>query len=90
MNNLSELLPRMLFGEELRREMTVLPEYCEEFRNMEPGQRFLQLNDIYKVFVPQSMAYEIYHKLYMMTAISLKQKGTVESIRQMKDRKSVV
>ena len=63
--------------------MTVLPEYCEEFRNMEPGQRFLQLNDIYKVFVPQSMAYEIYHKLYMMTAISLKQKGTVESIRQM-------
>lgn len=79
----SELLPPMLFGEELKNNLTSLPEYSGTVRELQPGQRMLRLMDIYKVFIPSTMAIEIYHKLYMMTALSLKQKGTKESIQRL-------
>lgn len=77
----STLLPPMLFGEELKTALTVLPEYEESVREMDAGTRFLKLSDIYKIFIPNEMAYEIYHKLYSMVSISLKKKGGVEAVR---------
>lgn len=83
MANYAEKLPKMLFGEELKEALTCLPEYDASIREADPSTRLLRLTDLYKVFLPGTMASEIYHKLYMMTSMSLSQKGTVASVRQL-------
>lgn len=85
MSDYSELLPNMLFGEELRNELQILPEYDDSVKNLDASTRLLKLMDIYKVFVPQNLSLEIYHKLYMMTVMSLQQKGTVDATRQLNE-----
>lgn len=77
----SGLLPPMLFGEDLRSALAVLPEYKDSIRDMDAGRRLLGLSDIYGIFIPTGMAYEIYHRLYSMVSISMKKKGTAESVR---------
>ena len=62
MNNYSELLPKMLFGEDLKNTLQVLPNYDESVRGLDAGTRLLKLMDIYKVFVPQNLSLEIYTK----------------------------
>ena len=81
MSDYSELLPKMLFGEDLKNMLQVLPDFDESVRGLDAGTRLLKLMDIYKVFVPQNLSLEIYHKLYMMTVMSLQQKGTVDATR---------
>ena len=83
MNNYSELLPKMLFGEDLKNTLQILPDYDESVRNLDAGTRLMELMNIYKVFVPQNLSLEIYTKLYMMTVMSLQQKGTVDATRQL-------
>lgn len=83
MINFSEMLPKMLFGDELRQRLTCLPTYDPSIKDMDEGTRLLKLMDLYKIFIPNNMAIEIYHKLYMMTSMSLAQKGTINSIKQM-------
>ena len=77
----SAMLPKMLFGEELKAALEAIPEYDEAFRELDAGARLLKLPDIYKIFIPNDMAYEIYHKLYSMVSISMQRKGTAESVR---------
>lgn len=81
MADFSEMLPRMLAGGELKKALTVLPEYDSSVRKMDAGRRLLMLSDIYKIFIPNQMAGEIYYKLYSMAAMSLQKKGTAESVR---------
>ena len=83
MSDYSGLLPKMLFGEDLKNMLQVLPDYDESVRGLDAGTRLLKLMDIYKVFVPQNLSLEIYTKLYMMTVMSLQQKGTVEATKQL-------
>ncbi len=83
----SEMLPKMLFGDELKTALEVLPEYNEAFRELDAGARLLKLSDIYKIFIPNDMAYEIYHKLYSMVSISMQRKGTAESVRLLNSAK---
>ena len=84
----SVMLPKMLFGEELKAALEVLPEYNEVFRNLDAGARLLKLPDIYRIFIPNDMAYEIYHKLYSMVSISMQRKGTAESVRLLNNVKT--
>lgn len=77
----SEMLPKMLFGDELKAALEVLPEYNEAFRELDAGARLLKLPDIYRIFIPNDMAYEIYHRLYSMVSVSMQRKGTAESVR---------
>lgn len=79
----SKLLPKMLFGDELKNALEVLPEYDDSIRELDAGTRLLMLSDIYKIFVPNSMAYEIYHKIYSMAVMSLQKKGSIESIKML-------
>lgn len=81
MTDYSTLLPKMLFGKELEKALTILPVYSENARQMETAERLLRLSDIYKIFIPNEMAAEIYCKLYSMASISLQKKGTIESVR---------
>lgn len=83
MNDYSELMPQMLFGEELKKALTILPDYDGTVREMDAGNRLMKLSDIYQVFVPNSTTLEIYHKLYLMTAASMAKKGTVDAVRQL-------
>lgn len=77
----SEMLPKMLFGDELKAALEVLPKYDEAFKELDAGARLLKLSDIYKIFIPNDMAYEIYHRLYSMVSVSMQRKGTAESVR---------
>lgn len=77
----SAMLPKMLFGDELKTALEVLPEYNEVFRELDAGARLLKLPDIYRIFIPNDMAYEIYHRLYSMVSVSMQRKGTAESVR---------
>lgn len=77
----SSLLPPVLFGDDLKAAMTALPDYDDSIREMDAGRRLSGLSDIYGIFIPNAMAYEIYHKLYSMVSMSLKKKGTAESVR---------
>lgn len=79
----SEFLPRMLFGEELKKALTILPDYDESVRKMDAGSRLVALSDIYRIFVPNNATLEIYHKLYLLTASSMAKKGTVDTVRQL-------
>lgn len=83
----SEMLPKMLFGDELKAALEVLPKYDEAFKELDAGARLLKLSDIYKIFIPNDMAYEIYHKLYSMVSISMQRKGTAESVRLLNSAK---
>lgn len=77
----SKMLPPVLFGDKLKEALTVLPEYDESVRELDAGARLLKLSDIYRIFIPNEMAYEIYHKLYSMVSISLQRKGSAESVK---------
>ncbi len=79
----SKLLPKMLFGDELKRALEVLPEYDDSIREMDAGTRLLMLSDIYRIFIPNSMAHEIYYKIYSMAVMSLQKKGSVEAIKML-------
>ncbi len=83
MDNLSKLLPPLLTGKELLTKMISLPEYCADYKNLPANERLLKLTDLYRIFIPTSMSVEIYNKLYMMTSMSLRQKGGVTSVRQL-------
>lgn len=83
MTDCSQMLPPMLFGEALKEALAVLPPYDASARDMDAGSRLLRLSDIYQVFVPGSMAVEIYHKLYMMTASSISKKCSADAVRQL-------
>lgn len=83
MSDYSKLLPKMLFGEDLKNTLQILPDYDSSVRNLDAGTRLMELMNIYKVFVPQNLSLEIYTKLYMMTVMSLQQKGTVDATRQL-------
>lgn len=79
----TSMLPPLLLGDELVTAMTCLPSYDASVRTLSASERLMRLSDIYKLFIPTSMATEIYQRVYMMTSMSLQRKGTVESVRRM-------
>ena len=79
----ASMLPPLLLGDELTTAMTCLPSYDASVRTLSASERLMRLTDLYKVFVPTSMATEIYQRVYMMTAMSLRNKGSITSVKQM-------
>lgn len=79
----SDLMPGMIYGEELTKAMTILPEYDNDVRLLLPEIRVLKLMDIYSLFLPSEMASEIYRKIYSMTYLSLKSKSTVDAVKRL-------
>ena len=84
MTDFSAKLPKLLLGSELEEALIYLPNINRnEIVNMSANERLLRLTDIFKTFIPNQMSYEIYQKLYIMTHLSLQQKGNVNSTRQL-------
>lgn len=77
MNNydLTEMLPSLLSGDTLIERLKDIPEYDENIRNEDTATRLMQSADIYKIYYPSVMSVEIYNKLYLATAMSLRKKS---------------
>lgn len=86
MTNLSEIinaLPKMLSGDELTTALEVLPEYNPEIRNASVPIRLMALSDLYRIYIPSQMSFEIYSKLYLALLRSMQKKGTKLAVQQL-------
>lgn len=81
-NNLISTIPPMLTGPELATALEEYPPYSEEVRNKSQTERLMALSDIYNVYIPTSMSYEIYSKLYLALIRSLQKKCSQQAILQ--------
>ncbi len=75
-------LPEMLLGEDLKDALAVFPEYSEEIQGAPASTRLLRLSDIYGLYVPSTMATEIYSRIYLSTVLSFGKKGTIDAVKQ--------
>ena len=55
-----KLLPTMLDGRELHSSLETLPSINENIGNFCQASRLMALNDIYKIYIPNTMSIEIY------------------------------
>lgn len=78
----TELLPPMKSGEELRCALEILPEYEPGICMQSVPVRLMALSDIYQIYVPSRMSMEIYSKLYLSLLRSLQKKGTKLAVQQ--------
>lgn len=81
-NNLISTIPPMLTGPELVAALEEYPPYSEDVRNKSQTERLMALSDIYNVYIPTSMSYEIYSKLYLALIRSLQKKCSQQAILQ--------
>lgn len=82
MNNLIAQMPPMLYGKELDAALTVLPPYDPNIIHADAATRLVALSDIYRLFLSNSMAREIYSKLYFGLLRSLSKKESPLMPRQ--------
>lgn len=82
MNKLSELLPEMMSGNELRSALSVLPPYDDNIRSQSEAARLVALSDIYDIYIPSPMTEEIYSKLYLALLRSMQKKFTKNAVIQ--------
>ena len=78
MDNLKEQLNKYLSGEELIQALTILPPYREDLS--EVPDRLTALIDVYKLFIPNKSALDIYNRLYMAILNSLEKKDSLLEI----------
>jgi hypothetical protein len=75
MDKVKEQLNKYLCGEELIKELTVLPPYREGL--VDVPYRLTALLDIYKIYIPSSTTLDTYNRLYMAILNSLEKKATL-------------
>lgn len=82
MENLVMQMPKMLMGKELEEAMVSLPPYDPQICNADAATRITELGEIAYLYIPSSMSFEIYSKIYLAMLHSLKKKQTVDAVRQ--------
>lgn len=75
-------IPEFYTGETLREKLTVIPEYTDKDRLLDAEQRLFLLNNLYDIYIPNVMSYEIYSKLYMALNRSMAKKLSRTAISQ--------
>ena len=75
MTDILNTLPKMKSGQELRTALEVLPEYDSSIRDADTPTRLMALSDLYRIYIPSQMSFEIYSKLYLALLRSLQKKG---------------
>ena len=75
-------LPPMKTGTELTKALEDIPPYSEDVRNADTTSRLMLLSELYNIYVPSSMSYEIYSKLYLAMIRSLQKKCSQQAILQ--------
>ena len=82
MLDVAKLIPEMLAGEELMKALTVLPQYDKGIRNRRETERLIALNDLYNIYIPNTMSTEIYSKMYLSLIHSLHKKFSKDAVVQ--------
>lgn len=82
MDNIMNVIPAMLSGEELDRALEILPVYDEEIGDKSAAERLVALSDMYSIYVPNQMSREIYSKLYLAFLRSMQKKQTKLATQQ--------
>ena len=82
MIDVAKLMPEMLAGEELMKALTVIPEYDKNIRNKSETERLIALNDLYSIYIPNTMSTEIYSKMYLSLIRSLHKKFSKDAVVQ--------
>ena len=80
--DMTEFLPTMYTGEELKVRLSVLPAYHDGIRLKSRSERLVALNDIYSVYLPSVMSEEIYSKIYLAMLRSLQKKEGRLAVQQ--------
>jgi len=55
----------MLFGDELKKSLSYLPEFDDSIREKSQTDRLIALNELYSLYFPSNQAAELYTKLYL-------------------------
>ncbi len=82
LSNIVRILPTMKSGSELLTSLEVLPEYDDMIRDADTSMRLMALSDLYRIYVPSQMSFEIYSKMYLALLRSLQKKGTKLAVQQ--------
>ena len=90
MNDLCKCLPPMLYGKELDDALTILPPYDPDIIHADAATRLVALSDIYRVFLSNSMAREIYSKLHLSLLRSLNKKESPLMPRQFVENQKAI
>lgn len=90
MDNIVNLSPQMLTGEELNKALEILPEYDDSIRKKSVPERLVALQDIYKIYVPSKMTREIYTKMYLSLLRSLQKKQSILATRQFTENSKMI
>ena len=90
MNNLITQMPPMLYGKELDDALTILPPYDPDIIHADAATRLVALSDIYRVFLSNSMAREIYSKLHLSLLRSLNKKESPLMPRQFVENQKAI
>lgn len=88
--NFVKKLPDMMMGAKLEEALQILPDYDESIRAENETVRLVALSELYKVFVPNQMAKEIYSKLYLALLRSLQKKENQLAVRQLNENAKAV
>lgn len=90
MDNIINLLPKMLTGEELCKALEILPKYDDSIREKSVPERLMALQYIYRIYVPSNMTSEIYTKMYLSLIRSLQKKQSILTIRQFGENSRII
>lgn len=81
-NQIISFLSPLKFGDDLLRDLLVIPEYNEEIREETESIRLLALSNLYDIYIPMRMSVEIYNKIYIALLNSINKKCSKEAVQQ--------
>jgi len=90
MNDILNIMPKMIMGTELSNRLSILPKYEADIRNRSVPERLVALQDMYQIYVPNAMSREIYSKLYLSLLRSLQKKQSIFAVRQYHENNKMI
>ena len=90
MDDILQYMPKMLSGRELDEKLAIFPTYNKSIITKSATERLIALQDIYQIFVPNTMSREIYTKLYLALLRSLQKKKSILAVRQANENSKMI
>lgn len=75
-------LPDFLCGDELIKQLQILPNYNIDISNETMPTRLLALSELYDIYIPSQLSVDVYNKLYMALLRSIKKKENDMIVKQ--------
>jgi len=89
MDNLLNKINKILIGKELKNSLENFP-INECTKDLSQSERVIKLKDIYDVYIPNEMSYQIYNQLYFSLLRSMKKKQEYYESKQMIKNREVM